>query len=352
MAEIHKVQMSGFVFRPFPFALLNIDIMFHPTRGGTRGGRDQFSWEDVKTDKDRENYLGNSLMAPVGRWQKGKDLTWYAKEKNSEERRRAQQAELLKLKEAEEDAMAIALGVKKKKTIESNVTKEEIKHALNRDGEDSSEDEGEKGLGFGRNTRITMATGSNSVEIMNKGQDFSSIPSGAANNNNTSSSANDLNDHSDIHTSSKKDKKKKKTKKHKHRHSKKHRHRHDSSDLEDASNSDNSDYDKRSSRHRSHRRSSRHASRSVSPEPHSRRRDRSYSRKDESDRPPRSRSSSPQTRSEQQPSSSSRYDRSSRTGTSPERRSHRSKRTRSRSRSPKRSRTSLSRYSRSPPPRY
>ncbi|KAI8338380.1 kinase phosphorylation protein-domain-containing protein [Chlamydoabsidia padenii] len=46
--------------------------MFHPTRGGTRGGRDQFSWEDVKTDKDRENYLGNSLMAPVGRWQKGK----------------------------------------------------------------------------------------------------------------------------------------------------------------------------------------------------------------------------------------------------------------------------------------
>lgn len=65
--------------------------MFHPTRGGkyynsilsscwslnsfvvgTRGGKDQFSWEDVKNDKHRENYLGHSLMAPVGRWQKGK----------------------------------------------------------------------------------------------------------------------------------------------------------------------------------------------------------------------------------------------------------------------------------------
>ncbi|GKB36163.1 tubulin alpha-1 chain [Tanacetum coccineum] len=29
------------------------------------------SWDDVKVDKYRENYLGHSLKAPVGRWQKG-----------------------------------------------------------------------------------------------------------------------------------------------------------------------------------------------------------------------------------------------------------------------------------------
>lgn len=29
----------------------------------SRGGRAEFRWDDVKEDKDRENYLGHSLMA-------------------------------------------------------------------------------------------------------------------------------------------------------------------------------------------------------------------------------------------------------------------------------------------------
>lgn len=36
--------------------------MFGSSRGGVRGGQDQFSWEDVKTDKQRENYLGKGLI--------------------------------------------------------------------------------------------------------------------------------------------------------------------------------------------------------------------------------------------------------------------------------------------------
>jgi len=43
-----------------------------PPRGGTRGGRGEFSWENVKSDKDREYYLGHSVKALAGRWQKGK----------------------------------------------------------------------------------------------------------------------------------------------------------------------------------------------------------------------------------------------------------------------------------------
>jgi hypothetical protein len=33
----------------------------------SRGGRAEFKWEDVKEDKDRENYLGHSLMARMSR---------------------------------------------------------------------------------------------------------------------------------------------------------------------------------------------------------------------------------------------------------------------------------------------
>ena len=35
--------------------------------GATRGGRDRFKWEDVKSDTYRQNYIGHSLKAPIGR---------------------------------------------------------------------------------------------------------------------------------------------------------------------------------------------------------------------------------------------------------------------------------------------
>ncbi|KAL4334396.1 hypothetical protein GQ457_07G005010 [Hibiscus cannabinus] len=91
--------------------------MYHPTRGGVRGGRDQFSWDDVKVDKHRENYIGHSLKAPIGRWQKGKDLHWYTRDKNSKgSDADALKDEIRRVKEEEEQAMREALGLAPKRS--------------------------------------------------------------------------------------------------------------------------------------------------------------------------------------------------------------------------------------------
>ncbi|TFK66295.1 hypothetical protein BDN72DRAFT_844509 [Pluteus cervinus] len=82
--------------------------MFEPVRGGTRGGQAEFKWSDVSADKDRENYLGHSINAPTGRWQKNKDIHWYNRDQNETDADRAN--EIKRIKELEADALSVALG--------------------------------------------------------------------------------------------------------------------------------------------------------------------------------------------------------------------------------------------------
>ena len=131
------------------------DLYGPPIReASVRGGAGRFSWEDVKKDeKFRDTYIGHSVMAPVGRWQQGKDLQWYARANptnasDEKTRQRAERAaELKRVKEAEEEALAEALGFKVQRKTGETVSQEELARALKDEG---TEGEGVEGLGFGR----------------------------------------------------------------------------------------------------------------------------------------------------------------------------------------------------------
>eukprot|EP00729_Bicosta_minor_P020343 gene20343-15454_t len=163
----------------------------HSKRGGTRGGQDQFNWEDVKQDKHRDNYLGASVHANRGRWQKGKDLTWFNKGRQNVPASKSQiQSEIELAKLQEQDAMEVLLGFKKESDFaqitSQQLSKEEFAEATRRGDGGEYQDEGQNadkimGVGFGEGGPAKQTYDSLGNVVQNEAFDTAAmVQSGAA----------------------------------------------------------------------------------------------------------------------------------------------------------------------------
>lgn len=214
--------------------------MFGSSRsGGVRGGQDQFNWDDVKVDKHRENYLGNSLMAPVGRWQKGKDLTWYAKDKKGGAAL-SRQEELAAVKAAEEEALMAALGHKSIKRQPTGLTKEDLVEVCRREEADGDERNVDRISGLG-----SSSAGSRKMVLSQKEKEAAKMglpvfthlkTDGHTEASATRTAESEVKQEEEQRHESKKKKKEKKNKKEKKKEKKKKRQRRDSSSSESEDN--------------------------------------------------------------------------------------------------------------------
>ncbi|KAJ9510834.1 hypothetical protein QJQ45_027759 [Haematococcus lacustris] len=115
------------------------DIRINIFEPGARGGRGEFNWENVKNGPDAEFYLGHSVKALTGRWQKNRDVYWYTRDKAQQQ---SLQDEVQAVKQREQQLMMEALGLRPKseQVVHKQMTAEELAVALQRNAQHQEAD--------------------------------------------------------------------------------------------------------------------------------------------------------------------------------------------------------------------
>lgn len=109
------------------------------------------------------------MVAAVGRWQKNKDLSWYAKGDDSQaatDAANSRAEEIRRIKEAEQDALSEALGFPVQPRLRDSqlAGQKEVEKALKETTE--GDDEGGKGVGFGNYLGTETSKQGNDEEVM------------------------------------------------------------------------------------------------------------------------------------------------------------------------------------------
>ncbi|KAI8909553.1 kinase phosphorylation protein-domain-containing protein [Gorgonomyces haynaldii] len=118
------------------FAGYREDIYGGPVRSGNRGGLGLFKWDAVKDNhKEKDHYLGSTVKAAQGRWQKNKKLDWYHTDK-AELDKKVDVDEIARIKLMEQEAMGLALqGQVTKEIVVDDKIKEKLKKKIKKKDE-------------------------------------------------------------------------------------------------------------------------------------------------------------------------------------------------------------------------